>query len=508
MQPAAAMTPRPLAPALPAPRAAVALALVTALAATACGGGGGDPADAGVDGETGLCAGRPCRTAIETEADWAAISAVHRSRRCELVEHSKYLAPATATAALQELVFQDVGVHALHLDFMTQVLPEYFGGLPPATYQALVQRRATRAYWAGALYRIVDVDGASLGFGFDVIVDPARYDELLTEDEVLAVKGLLEARFRLPLVYAPTQPEAVYRAYSFTRVDRHLPRACQHTACPDPATDCVQVPGPVRLCGHFLEGRRVEVEHRQKAWLAATPGTHVLPRGPGVHTVPAVFGAGVHGPARTPIAPLGTTATYEVIDHGSFVTRRYRQAFTVGARTLDLEWQLPLPATGGGFLLAEPHLSDHVWAMAVLDGGTVHDDAIGLSTCTGETYEPWRVAGTLPGGDGFALDLRYNPPAAGSGPLFPTRAEVTLGGQTVVVDDYFRLVYAGEHHNWNNQFWILFDPPLTHGGAPVHGLWLDEHAYQSQLEAAYTLDARLEPLERLEVSGYAWTRVD
>ena len=80
---------------------------------------------------------------------------------------------------------------------------------------------------------------------------------------------------------------------------------------------------------------------------------------------------------------------------------------------------------------------------------------------------------------------------------------MTFGGQTTTVTDYFRLVYAGVHHNWNNQFWILFDPPVTYGGHAVSGLWIDEEAYMSELEAAHTLDAALQPLDRLDVTSYA-----
>lgn len=485
----------------PPMRASLAILVILA----ACGGdddGAANP-DAPVDGPDGLCAGRPCRTTIANEGDWAAVSAPHTSRRCELVEDTKYLAPASAAAALQEVVFHDVKVHRFHLDFMTQVLPEFFGGLSPSQYQAIVQRRATRQYWAGALYRIVDVHGVTSGYGFDVIVDPTSWEEHATEDEIIALKAQLEARFHLPLVYAPTEPEAVYRSYSFDRVAHQVPRACQYVACPDPSSDCVEVPAAVTLCGHFMEGRSIEVEHQQKARLAAQPGTYVLPRATGTHTVPAIFGAGAFGPARTPITPAAATATYEVIDHGQFFTRRYQQAFTVGARRLDLAWELRLPEEGGGFLLAEPHVADHVWALAAFEGAQTRDDMIELSSCTPEVFEAWRITGALPGGDGFRLDFRYRPPAAGSGPLFPTRGEITLGGQTTTVDDYFRLVYAGEHHNWNNQYWILFDPPITYAGHPISGLWLDEEAYMSQLEAAHTLDAQLQPLDRLDVTGYA-----
>lgn len=482
--------------------------LVTML--VACGGDGGS---GGVDAppldapDSGLCAGRPCKTRIENEADWAAVSAPHSSRRCELVEDSKYLAPASASAALQELVFQDVKVHRFHLEFMTQVLTEHFGGLSPQQYQQLVQRRATRQYWAGALYRIVDVDGATTGYGFDVIVDPTSWDEHATEDEILALEAQLEAQFRLPLVYTPTEPEAVYRSYSFERVPHTVPRACQYVACGDPSNDCVEVPAAVTLCGHFMEGRTVDIEHRQKGRLTALPGTYVLPRTAGTHSVANIFGGGELGPARTALAPATETSIYEVIDHGSFFTRRYKQSFNAGARRLDLEWELQLPETGGGFLLAEPHIADHVWAIGALDGAQNHDDMIQLSSCAPEVYEPWRITGTMAGGDGFTIDFRYRPPAAGSGPLFPTRSQVTLGGQVTTVDDYFRLVYAGEHHNWNNQYWVLFEPPVTYAGHPVSGLWIDEAPYTFELETAYTLDAAMQPLDRLDVTGYGAARV-
>ena len=106
----------------------------------------------------------------------------------------------------------------------------------------------------------------------------------------------------------------------------------------------------------------------------------------------------------------------------------------------------------------------------------------------------------------FGLDVRYQPPFAGSGPLFPTRGEVTLGTTTTIVDDYFRLVYAGEHHNWNNQFWVLFDAPLTYQGHAVHGVWLDEAAFNSELDGVYTLDAARRPLDTLTATSYVVER--
>jgi hypothetical protein len=482
---------------------------VLVLVLTACGGGGGSGPDATPepDADLTLCAGKPCLTSIDDEADWTRVTAPYAGNRCDFSEDGKYIAPATASAALQEIVFQDVEVHRLHLDFMTQELPQFFGGLSPQMYQALVQRRATRQYWAGSVYRLVDEFGATEGYGFDVIIDPTNYDEELTEAEVGAIEALLETKFHLPLVYAPTMPESIYIARNFTTVEAHFSRACQFVTCPNAGVDCVVVPTAVSLCGHFMEGRTIQVEHAQKAKLAAAAGTYDLPRAPGEYQVPAIFGSGELGPTRIPIAPASANATYTVTDYGSWVAHDYTQAFTAGTHTVEMMWQLQLPQEGGGFLLEEPHISRNVWASATVDGSTQYDDMIGLSSCTATDLEHWRIDGAMPGGDSFAIDFQYMPPAAGSGPLFPTRGRVTLGGQTADVTDYYDLVYAGEHHNWNNQYWVLFDTPLTYLGHPVHGLWLDEAAYMSELDAAYTLDAAHQPLDTLTVTSYEVARV-
>ncbi len=458
--------------------------------------------NAGPDPETGVCAERPCRTSITSVADWTAVSDVHSGTRCDFSEETKYLAPASAAAALQEIVFHDVKIHRLHHEFMTQALPEYFGGLPAQMYQAIVQRRATRQYWAGAIFRLRDASGALTGWGFDVIVDPTASAERLTETEIAAIEIQLETRFELPLVYAPTTRDAIDDAQSFVSVTKHMPRACQRVACTNPAKDCVVVPIAASLCGHFKEGRTAAVEYSRKARLAAVAGAYELPREVGTHSVPPLFGAGELGPSRIAITPISGNASYEVEQVSNYMIRTYRQSFRAGTRTLDLSWSIPLPEAGGGFQLAEPDIQGKMQATAALDGSDDYDDLVSFESCAATNLDAWRISGALPNSDGFSIDFRHVVPGAGSGPLFVTRGEVKLGGQTTVIDDYFRLVYAGEHHNWNNQYWVLFASPVTYAGHPIHGLWIDEEDYQSNLEAAWTLDANRQPLDRLTVPSY------
>jgi len=477
---------------------AVALVLVATLALVAplAACGGGDEVD-------DVCDGRPCLTTIDDAADWAAISVPHApDDRCDFLEESKFLMPASVDAALQQVVFQDVGAHRLHLDFMTQVLPEYFGGLSLDTYQRIVQRRATRQYWAGALYRVVDATGATTGYGFDVVVEPT-VTEQLSEAEVAAIAAQLQTRFHLPLRYAPVDDVAIWNAQSFEALVPVLPRACQLTQCATAGVDCVEIPAALAVCGQFWEGRELVTELANKARVEVAARVLELPRGLGTSTVPAIFGAGELGGERAALTPVGTTARYQVFQPSpGYTTRLYTQDFTVDGAPYQLQWAIPVPEEGGGFVLTDVNADHHFDAHLGPTGSMTNDRLSRLGSCTNSTLESWQRVGTLAGGDGFTIDFRFAQPLAGSGPLFVTGGAVTLGGATATVDDYFRLVYAGQHHNWNNQFWVLFAEPLTYAGHPVHGLWLDEADFTPTLDAAYTLDAERQPLDRLDVTTY------
>ncbi|MGE0872431.1 MAG: hypothetical protein AB7P03_28005 [Kofleriaceae bacterium] len=451
-----------------------------------------------------VCANRPCRTEIATEQDWTAVSTDHTGTRCDFAQETKYIAPANSAAALQDIVFHDVKAHRLHFTFMTQVLTEYFGGMAPQTYRSLVQLRATRQYWAGAMFQLRDGAGAITGYGFDVIVDRTLRDEALTETEIEAIQAQLATRFRLPLVYAPTTAEAIEAARAFTRVPCQFPRACDHARCTRPDIDCIVVPAPVSLCGQFMENRSIQTELARKAKVAVVPGIYEIEQAPGSHTIPALFGAGVLGPDHVALTPAGTTGTYE-IEPGEPGERTYRQVFDVAGEPYELSWSVW--GAGGGVQIAEPHIQGSVHPLLGPTGSSDYNEIAQLASCSAANLDHWQVRGQLPDGDGFVLDLRYQVPNAGSGPMLVTRAEVTFDGHTTVVDDYFGLVYAAEHHNWNNQYWIVFATPVSYAGHSVFGLWIDETELSTGLEAAWTLDANHVALDPLDVSGYTMQEV-
>jgi hypothetical protein len=473
--------------------------------------------DAAVDGaalDAGLptaCSGKPCLTQVDDAADWAQVADDSPLGRCDVDQESKFLMPATPDAALQETVYQDVKVHAYHLDFMREVFPEVFGGLTAEVYLQLVQRRATRQYWAGALLRVIRA-GAVAGYAFDVIVDPASPDEQLTRDEVIAIQGTLAATFRLPLGYAPLGDEARARAAAFDPLPfpLYLPVLCPGASCPTPESLCLEVPAATTVCGHFREGRTLEVEHLRKTRLQLVPGVHALPTDPAGSPYPMTLIAGGElGPERASLTPVGDGAL-TVTPQAGYVDYDYVQTLTTGTDELVVTWDyLTLTSPGGRVTLEEPWLSTSFWGLsAEVNAGGTYDDRVELSSCTSEGLDLYHADATLADGSTVQLRIRHQEPMAGSGPLALVSATVHLAGAPQVLQsEYFQLVYAGEHHNWNNQFWVLFDAPVTYLDHDVHGVWIDEAPYACcPLDGAYTLDANLERLDTLAVTGYQWTR--
>lgn len=475
----------------------------------ACGDdGGGSTADAGpgLDGRAGLCAGQPCLLAIETTGDWAQV-ADDSTERCDLDQVTKYLTPATTGAALQQTVYQDVKVHRFHLEFMRAVLGDCFGGLPTDTYYALVQRRATREYWAGTIFRVTD-GVATVGYGFDVIIDPTEQTEQLAEAEIQAIGDQLAETFGLELGYAPISAGAIERARDFTALTFpvHLPRACPGKSCDDPAANCLTVPQGARTCGVFAEGRTIEQEHARLVELDFIAGAWDLPATDA--TVPmTLISGGELGPDRVAVTSAGEGSML-VEDQGDWIRYTYTQQLEAGSDVIDVRWELSLQdGAGQQVTLEEPWISEMLYMFGTINDSQQYEDRLDLASCTYEGLEEFHATASLAGGDGFTLEVRHRLPFAGSGPMNIVGADVTLGGQNVVVDDYFRLVYAGEHHNWNNQFWVLFGAPVQYDGHPVYGLWVDEAAHTCcPVDGIYTLDENLQQLDTLTVLDYSFAQ--
>ena len=161
---------------------------------------------------------------VQTPEDFAAISRSSRSRP-DIESESKFLTPASDAPELLATIYQNVNVHTFHIDLMASEFPDHFPGIDESEYAQLVQRRATRRYFAGNLMRIRTRAGETL-WGFDFYTDPRSPEELPLEEEVTRVHAQLSATFALrPLVYAPVRSDviAMVREWVGTLFDVYLP---------------------------------------------------------------------------------------------------------------------------------------------------------------------------------------------------------------------------------------------------------------------------------------------
>ena len=163
---------------------------------------------------------------------------------------------------------------------------------------------------------------------------------------------------------------------------------------------------------------------------------------------------------------------------------------------------LDLGAPTEPVILREPFL-EHLYGYGYVDGGGTFTDNVYLQTCSGSGWTRFYAEANLGGGDRLRIEYRHQLPFTVSGPWLLTGADVVLGGQSRHVGASLDLLYAGVHHNWDNQFWILFDAPVRYQGTDVHGLWVDEPGTSCcPVDAIRTLGADLSPVHTLDGSSY------
>lgn len=158
------------------------------------------------------------RTRICTPLDFHELAAPSRST--SIRSALKFLAPATDDPEQLETVYQNTNRFRLHQEFLAAVFPERFPSLSAQEYGDLVNRRASRQYYAGVIQLVQTQEG--LVYGFSVLVDSSDVGELLSQAEVEGVYAQLQQSLSLELLaYFPqTQLE---RELASSWTDTNLP---------------------------------------------------------------------------------------------------------------------------------------------------------------------------------------------------------------------------------------------------------------------------------------------
>ncbi|MBW1810319.1 MAG: hypothetical protein JRJ19_10405 [Deltaproteobacteria bacterium] len=115
-------------------------------------------------------------------------------------------------------------------------------------------------------------------------------------------------------------------------------------------------------------------------------------------------------------------------------------------------------------------------------------------SCTYSDLPQYKITVELAGSDQIVLYKRYQQPLMASGPAALTRAEIDIDGEQRTVDDYFKLAYSADMHNFNERYLVVLDPPL----GSIHGLHFEEANQNDPPTVIDILGEDLDPINPVE----------
>ncbi len=243
----------------------------------------------------------------------------------------------------------------------------------------------------------------------------------------------------------------------------------------DSKTTVLTIPEGAALCSGFSEGLTWQQELAIVGQVRFSAPEFPLPRVEGKQQVPHFVEAVLHGPDRTRYTPSGVVEC-EVKRLGQLEqawTYIYRMSLSGPRHPATLKIVVFLSAE-----LSESPTRLSLDALGIEKLGSVTarvqlggppDDTVYQKYAPCELGKPVEVLeGVTAGADKVHLELGSGPFSWDGGCyasghticLFLTSATITLGQQSQIVTDRFRLIYVGNHHNWDDEYLILLEPPL------------------------------------------------
>lgn len=275
----------------------------------------------------------------------------------------------------------------------------------------------------------------------------------------------------------------------------------------------VDVPPNTRLCGLWQEYRSPDDEFRLKSQIRLGEGRIRLPVS-AVHVAARFIDRFEFGPDRRQLRPLNAGLFTASVRTGCcpagtvWTTWSFDQDFDLDGEVLTLTTQFQFRRAPGEPLddtvvLDGPFLSEAFHVFGAPAEVQTNDDVLRFASCTYETLPLWQIHVETAGGHSATFLERYRVPFAGSGPANVLRAEATLGGEHHEEYSYWRLVYAADHHNWNEEFRMLFDPPIAVG--PTEGVFAFhvQEGFDGIPRKAALLDSSFREIVALDVTSYS-----
>lgn len=247
----------------------------------------------------------------------------------------------------------------------------------------------------------------------------------------------------------------------------------------------------------------VYVEYRLHGRITFRPGTYLLPLDRDSVTLDWIEGIEL-GPERAVPTPKGAgvfTRTFEGTGSTGIYHYQFRREYDASGQPFTVLFQRDFAIENGTpvadtVTFDEQTLSDYLFVLNGVfgDGADPTNQLQRYTTCEYSLFRKTVLDFNILGGDTLALDhVLYNPGmmACKLCPAALTRVVFKSGTETREVSDFFRLSHTAGHHNWDQQFLVVFDQPV----GSVYGLHLKDEPFGARPKEIHYLNANLQTIE-------------
>jgi pyruvate, water dikinase len=334
---------------------------------------------------------------------------------------------------------------------------------------------------------------------------------VLSDDELRTLGGLMfTARERFPLDLQRHDPADVLLDFEFKirRSDDELllkqvrPFLVRETNAPTPSPSLVlDVPAPLNLCTMWRPSLPIRREYDDKAVITLHAGTFSIPLDStsSEHDLLGDLRVGPEGVLATPTGPGRASVAAQ---EGMTDTLRVTFARTYRAGEREIEAHVDFFTVPADEVSVRRLDADNLTAgdsMMTLRDATDATSAQMLGPCGLGVLPLQQLTVRLEGDQRVDLRLRKGRGFFSYQWAELVGADVRLAAGTRTVADYPHLVYDAVRHNWNETFWVLFDPPL--GDAHCLSITQQGTAPGEGEYRAALLDDRLDVLRSLAVGS-------
>ncbi len=273
-----------------------------------------------------------------------------------------------------------------------------------------------------------------------------------------------------------------------------------------PDQTAVHVETNAELCGRYVDNRDLFEEYKLRTKIELIEGSFQLPTQGELPENPLVRRI-LFGPEKTELtaldAPRWTLQWADPGDGMMYYQYTFEQTFGNTGNVFSLSYQVRTTAALGmapdAIEIGEEQISTagNGWSLILDTNGS--QKAISLQSCQFENLPRFTRSALLPSGDRIDLDVRFQQSLLSSGPAALIGATWHRSDEVIEVDDYFRLVYSADHHNWKERF--LFVPTES-----VEGVWgiavREPYPFDPAQTTVEFLDERQEVLETITPLEY------